>query len=62
MNLSQEITLLFNGELIPVTNLFDEFGNDVDSWNKAHTFVAGPLADGSWLGEECSEYLASKSQ
>lgn len=43
------ITLLLDGEAIPVTNLFDEDGDEVTEWEEAFTFVAGPLPDGTWL-------------
>lgn len=46
------VTLLLDGEAIPVTNLFD----DVDAWEDAFTFVAGPLPDGTWLSALTSDH------
>jgi hypothetical protein len=54
------IKLLIDGEAIPVTNLFDEIGDDVTAWADAHTFVAGPLPDGTWMAAECADYREAK--
>jgi hypothetical protein len=49
-------TLHIDGNLIPVTNLFDEFGDEVIAWEDADRFVAGPLPDGNWLMDFTSKY------
>lgn len=43
-------------EPIPITNLFDSTGEEVDSWEEAAMFVAGPLPDGKWLSAPVAEY------
>lgn len=54
------ITLLLDGEAIPVTNLFDIDGDDVATWEEAYTFVAGPLPDGKWMAAPTSEYRTKR--
>lgn len=41
---------------VPITNMFDDHNEDVGAWNDAHTFVAGPLASGSWLAGLANEF------
>lgn len=41
---------------VPVTNLFDDEGDGVDTWEEAATFVAGPLHDGQWYCGICAEH------
>lgn len=54
------VTLLLDGEAIPVTNLFDIGGHDVETWDEAYTFVAGPLPDGKWLADETAAYQVKR--
>lgn len=56
------ITLHIEGVLVPVTNLFDQYGNDCESWEQAERFVAGPFPDGTWLSDSCAEYTVSRRQ
>lgn len=41
---------------IPIVNMFDECGEPTDEWEDANTFVAGPLANGSWVAGLTCEY------
>lgn len=49
-------TLVLDGALVPVTNLFDDCGEDVERWEDASRFVAGPLPDGTWLSDVTRDY------
>lgn len=49
VNREDETCCCTNGELIPITNWFDEEGDDCDP-EDAITCVAGPMANGKWLG------------
>lgn len=50
------IILLIDDQSVPVTNMYDEDGDEVASWEEAVTFVAGPFADGTWLNAEVANY------
>lgn len=39
----------FEGETLPVTNMFDADGIETRSLNAADRFVAGPRQDGQWV-------------
>jgi hypothetical protein len=54
---SDQVKLLLDGDIIPVTHLFDEAGEAVGTWKEAATFVAGPLPDGRWLSDRCDDYV-----
>lgn len=54
------VTLLLDGHAIPVTHMFDISGDDVDQWDEAYTFVAGPLPDGKWLSAPVADYRVKK--
>lgn len=54
------ITLLLDGAATPVTNLFDDCGDDVETWDEASTFVAGPLPGGGWLAAATVDYRTKK--
>ena len=41
---------------IRVTNLFDYDNDPVEDWSDAYVFVAGPLADGSWMADRVEDY------
>lgn len=43
-------------EPIPVTNLFDYANEEVDDWDEAYVFVAGPLPDGTWMAARTEDY------
>lgn len=49
-------TLVIDGALVPVTNLFDDCGDEVETWEAADRFVAGPLPDGMWLSALVADY------
>jgi hypothetical protein len=54
------VTLILDGETVPVTNLFDADGEPVEAWDDAFTFVAGPRADGSWLSAETADFQKAR--
>jgi hypothetical protein len=56
MTKHDEVKLLIDGSVVPVTHLFDEYGGKVFQWSEATRFVAGPLADGHWLADICADY------
>lgn len=58
----QAITLVLDGVLVPVTNLFDAAGDECDCWEDAERFVAGPLPNGQWLADWTEKYVAQRSQ
>lgn len=61
-NTALGITLLYEGDAIPVTHLFGIGGEDVETWGDAYTFVAGPLPNGNWLGAQCAEFQEARLQ
>lgn len=50
------IILLIDDESVPITNMYDEDGDEVTEWEEAFTFVAGPFADGHWLSADVADY------
>ncbi len=48
----ENVVVLDTGERVPVTNKFDEHGEDTSDWLNAVSFVAGPRADGMWVGAQ----------
>lgn len=52
--------LIINGELVPITKLYDILGDEIYDWDKAYTFVAGPFADGTYLAALCKDFRLSK--
>ncbi len=38
-----------DGQVLPITNMIDRFGDDTDDVDDAVTCVAGPDRDGRWL-------------
>jgi hypothetical protein len=54
--MADSVTLLLDGEAIPVTHLYDDVGDPVDAWEDATMFVAGPLPSGQWLSAPVAEY------
>lgn len=49
ISLAGRDALLDDDRRVPITNLFDEFGEETDSNELAVKFVAGPTATGKWL-------------
>ena len=47
-------------EPVPITHMFDSFGDETDSWDECDAFVAGPLADGTWLSAPAEHYRLTK--
>lgn len=43
-------------EPVPITNLFDAHGEDVETFEEAEMFVAGPLTNGTWLSAPAEDY------
>ena len=44
--------LLETNELIPVTNMYDLWGEDTDDLEEAVSAVAGPTLEGKWVAFE----------
>ncbi len=55
------MTLIENGEVIPITHLFDQDGEPVGTWEEAYTFVAGPTPDGKWLSARCEDFSVHRA-
>ena len=45
---------------VPVTDLFDDVGDEVETWAEAAVFVAGPLANGQWISDTTDAYRLRK--
>ncbi len=43
-------------EPVPITNMFDAWGDEVETFEEADTFVAGPLSNGRWLSAPVEDY------
>ena len=51
------LTLPDEPDPVPITNLFDEDGEEVGRWDEAERFVAGPLSSGEWMAARCEDYI-----
>jgi len=62
VNLGQRLALTTDQQIVPITNLIDEFGDDTDEPSEADQFVAGPLKCGTWLTESTSSFEFENAQ
>lgn len=56
VQLVQRLAMLDDGQIIPVTQLFDDEGDETDSPAEARSFVAGPDSLGYWHTDSLEEY------
>lgn len=49
INLARRIAITEDGQQLPVTDMFDEFGDDCDDIEECVVCVAGPDSTGMWL-------------
>lgn len=54
--MSYFLVLADEPEPVPITNMFDTAGEDVETFEEADTFVAGPLSNGKWLSAPAEEF------
>lgn len=47
--LPERAIYLSNGDIVPITNLFDEAGDDTDDFARCVRVVAGPMQNGRWI-------------
>lgn len=55
VNLDLRIVAFDDGSTVPITNLFDEWGEDYEP-SEAVSAVAGPLPNGEWLALDLTEF------
>jgi len=48
--------MLTDGQIIPITNLLDEDGDETGDLNEARAFVAGPDSSGKWHTDSIESY------
>lgn len=49
INLADRVAITEDGQNLPVTDMFDEYGDDCDAIEECVVCVAGPDSDGLWL-------------
>lgn len=49
VNRSERVAITEDGQSLPITNLFDSYGEECDNVDEAVTAVAGPDKNGMWL-------------
>ncbi len=59
INLVKRVALLADGTCVPITNIFDEDGDETDDINEAVAFVAGRGLD--WWSDDVNHYLKVSS-
>ena len=47
--------IVVDGFPIPITQIFDENGEETDDFDECHAVVAGPLPSGGWLACDIDE-------
>lgn len=52
LTMASGFALLETNELVPVTNMFDIWGDETDDPDEAVTAVAGPTLEGKWVAFE----------
>ena len=55
---SRMVAVTEDGQELPITNLFDQFGDDCADVDEAVSCVAGPDRDGLWLSIDFREFEA----
>ena len=48
--------VLIEGEWLLIMEFFDEDGDEVDSWEEAASFIAGPDKEGYWHTQRTEDY------
>jgi hypothetical protein len=61
INLRERLCVLSNGEVIPITNMFDCTGDETDEPEEATAFVAGPTPDDKWIVDHVDAYNGVRS-
>lgn len=49
VNLKERVAITEDGQSLPVTDMFDEWGDDCDDIEECAVCVAGPDSGGLWL-------------
>lgn len=52
----KRIAVMEDGQVLPVTHLFDRFGDDTDDDNEAVACVAGPDSAGAWFSIDLTAF------
>lgn len=60
LHLGQRLALLDNGEIVPITNLFDAEGDETDSADDAISFVSG--RDNTWFAGITADFETAPVQ
>ena len=55
VNRKLRVAIMEDGQELPVTNMFDGFGEETDDVDDAVSCVAGPDADGMWVSIDFTE-------
>jgi hypothetical protein len=61
VNVSKCIAVLEDGSLVPITNLFDAWGDECAP-EDAVSAVAGPTQEGSWISLDLAEFEGAPLQ
>lgn len=56
INVVQGIVICTDGEIVPITNYLDEYGDDCDDMALVVSLVAGPTLGGLWLAIDRTAY------
>lgn len=53
--LRERVMIAPDGEYLPITNMFDDLGEDTANVGEAFRVVAGPRRDGNWYVAETTK-------
>ena len=56
VNLGRRLALTQDNQILNITKMIDEFGDDTDDPAEAVSFVAGPTSSGQWIAEEVGSF------
>ena len=55
INQGQRFAVLDDDRIVPITNLFDAYGDETEDFDQACSFVAG--ADREWFSEPIADFM-----
>ena len=61
VNLRQRMALTEDQQIIPITKILDQFGDETDDLDEAVAFVCGPTAEGHWFSDDIETYDFNRS-
>lgn len=56
VNRTKRIAIMEDGQVLPVTHLFDKFGEDTEDEDEAVACAAGPDSGGMWVSIDLTAF------